>query len=345
MSDLWLTALPVYNEVAHVNAVLDEVRRFSSSVLVVDDGSSDGTAELLGRRGDVIVETQVHLSASGALAARRAGCPLVLDDCSPVGEEATWGAGLPALARRLFREQVQRAERAVVSSHALRERLVAEGVPRDKLCVVPNGVERAAFTRAAGVSRRAQLGLQDRLLLGFVGSFQPWHQVDRLVDALARLECPPAHLLLVGDGPCRDAARVAAARLGLDARVTFLGAVPAEQVPAWTAAFDVGVLPGTNDYGQPMKLVEYAAAGVPAVAPDVAPVREVIEHGVTGLLFAPGDVAALAGALACLARDEALRRRLGECARRRLPAEAEWRARARELVAALAPHVTQGAAA
>lgn len=49
----FLTALPVYNEVNHVNGVLDEVLRYSSNVLVVDDGSSDGTSELLAQRGDI----------------------------------------------------------------------------------------------------------------------------------------------------------------------------------------------------------------------------------------------------------------------------------------------------
>jgi glycosyltransferase involved in cell wall biosynthesis len=53
----WLTALPVYNEVRHVNRVLDEVSRFSPEILVVDDGSTDGTAGLLAARGDIRVVT------------------------------------------------------------------------------------------------------------------------------------------------------------------------------------------------------------------------------------------------------------------------------------------------
>jgi dolichol-phosphate mannosyltransferase len=53
MSFRWLTALPVYNEVRYVDAVLDEVSRYSPEVLVVDDGSTDGTTELLQARNDV----------------------------------------------------------------------------------------------------------------------------------------------------------------------------------------------------------------------------------------------------------------------------------------------------
>lgn len=66
MSLKFLTALPVYNEVKHVTAVLDEVLKFSPDVLVVDDGSSDGTRELLAARSDVKVVTHEKNQGYGA---------------------------------------------------------------------------------------------------------------------------------------------------------------------------------------------------------------------------------------------------------------------------------------
>jgi glycosyltransferase involved in cell wall biosynthesis len=62
----FLTALPVYNEAAHVLPVLDEVLRFTPDVLVVDDGSTDGTAELLANRGDISVVRHAHNRGYGA---------------------------------------------------------------------------------------------------------------------------------------------------------------------------------------------------------------------------------------------------------------------------------------
>jgi glycosyltransferase involved in cell wall biosynthesis len=107
--------------------------------------------------------------------------------------------------------------------------------------------------------------------------------------------------------------------------------VPPDQLPAWVVACDIGVVPASNDYGHPMKLMDYAAAGLPAVAPDLAPVREVVEDGVTGLLFPPDDVRALALALRRLIRDPGMRRAMG--ARARCGAEnGTWRARARQLL-------------
>lgn len=66
MKSRWLTALPVFNEVRHVNRVLDEVSRFSPEILVVDDGSSDGTSDMLAARGDVHVVTHSENRGYGA---------------------------------------------------------------------------------------------------------------------------------------------------------------------------------------------------------------------------------------------------------------------------------------
>lgn len=282
---------------------------------------------------DVIVETQVHASGSGALAVRLSGVPLLLDDCSPLSEAVEMGLGLRGLARRLFRQQVEAARWATVSSHALRERMIQEGVPRAKLRVIPNGVDAGAYAAADRDAERRRLGLEGLCVFGFVGSFQPWHRVELLVQAMALLAHERVHLLLVGDGPGRSEAMAAAHRLGVASRIAAPGAVPPAQVPALVAACDVGVLPGSNDYGHPMKLLEYAAAGLPAVAPDLAPVREVVRDGVTGRLFPAGDASALARTLAVFVVDEPLRRRMGAAARQAVAAGATWRARARVLAA------------
>lgn len=284
---------------------------------------------------DVIVETQVHFAAAGARAARAVGVPLVLDDCSPLTEPAVLGAGLPSLARRVFRVQADRAAVLVASSPRIAVRLASDGVPVAKLRVVSNGVDADAYRRTDRAAVRARLRLADRVVVGFVGSFQPWHRVDLLVEALARLSPrPPLHLLLIGDGVGRRHALELARRSGLAERVTAPGAVSPEAVPELLAACDIGVLPATNGYGHPMKLMEYAAAGLATVAPDVPPARDVVDPEVTGLLFPPGDVAALGASIARLAVDLRLRRGLGTAARRRAGG-ASWRKRAQMLSTAI----------
>lgn len=290
-------------------------------------------------RADLIIETQVAYSASGAVAAQLTGVPFVLDDCSPSSEESEFGAGLPAVARAVLRVQARAARFVVAVSPPLAGMLAAEGVPRQKIVCVPNGIDVDAFART-GIPPGAEPAHKDRYVVAFVGSFQPWHRVDLLIEAVAALRDVCAiHVVLAGEGPGLKPALEAAARHQLQDRVMAVGAVAPGAMPALLAACDVGVLPHSNPYGDPMKLRDYAAAGLPAVAPDLEPVRNVIEHEVTGLLFSPGNAAALASALARLAADGAERRRLGERARQRVFATGSWSERARAL---LTPLLDQG---
>jgi glycosyltransferase involved in cell wall biosynthesis len=283
-------------------------------------------------RADLIIETQVAYTLSGPLASRLTGTPLVFDDCSPSSEEHEFGTGLPALAKVVMRLQGRAARSIVAVSPALREMLAAEGIPRHKIWCVPNGIGVEAFTSAALAAQRPA-GLDDGCVVGFIGSFQPWHCVELLIDAVASLSAAcRIQVVLAGDGPGLSAVLDRAAQRGVQDRVISIGAVSASAVPALLSAWDVGVMPHSNEYGDPMKLREYAAAGIPSIAPDFTPIRDVVEDNVTGLLFRPGDVDALAQALVRLAADRSYRRRLGDEARRRALAGGSWRDRARSLL-------------
>lgn len=289
---------------------------------------------------DLIVETQVHFAASGARAARRAGVPLVLDDCSPPDEERVLGAGWPGLAHALFRQQLAAATAVVVPSAELAGLMEREGARPERIRIVPNGVDVHAYDlsltdRAAA---RATVGAKGECVAAFVGSFQPWHQTDLLVRALAALDDPASfRVLLVGDGPALLPTLRSANALGVAAYIEVVGPVPSSAVPALLAGCDVGVLPGTTAYCHPMKLLEYAAAGLPSVAPDLPPVRACVTPGRTGLLFPPGDAVALARALECLRDDPTLRWRLADVARERVLREASWIQRSRDLLSASNP--------
>lgn len=285
-------------------------------------------------RADLIIETQVAYAVSGALAGRLTRVPVVLDDCSPVAEERALGAGLPGLARAILSVQARCARAVVAVSPAVADMLAGEGLSREKLVRVPNGIDVKSFELADGTRWRSEYGLHEKCVVGFVGSFQPWHRVDLLIEAVALLPAgSPLHVVLAGAGPGLETVLQAAARRGLTS-VTAVGPVAPEAVPSLLMAFDIGVLPHSNAYGDPMKLREYAAAGLPSVAPDLEPVRELIEHDATGLLFPLGDVRKLTESLWTLMGDRALRRRLGEEARKRALISASWIDRSRTLVAA-----------
>jgi glycosyltransferase involved in cell wall biosynthesis len=121
---------------------------------------------------------------------------------------------------------------------------------------------------------------------------------------------------ILGEGPTRSPLEAERTRLGLEQAVTLLGAVEQRVVGSWLQRATVAVLTSRSE-GMPVSLMEAAACGVPAVAPAVGGIPELVEDGATGLVIPPGDALALASALERLLLDRDLRTRLGTAARRR----------------------------
>jgi glycosyltransferase involved in cell wall biosynthesis/capsular polysaccharide biosynthesis protein len=286
----------------------------------------------IGEGADLIVETQVHFAGSAVGASRLSGVPFVLDDCSPWTEEKALGAGLPVLARKVFQKQARAAVGLVVPSVQIRDRLMAEGAPPQRIHVVPNGVHSHAFETVDRTAARQRWGFDEEVVVAFVGSFQPWHRVELLLEVVHRRPETPLHLLLIGEGPGRDGLAARAETLGISGRVTLPGPLSGPDLATALVASDIGALPSSNDYGQPMKLLDYAAAGLSIVAADVPPVRDMVEPGATGVIVPREDLQALAEALATLAETPQERARLGGAARSRLAAPASWRCRARMML-------------
>jgi glycosyltransferase involved in cell wall biosynthesis len=289
-------------------------------------------------RPDVILETHIAFSLSGVLASRATGIPLVLDDVAPSWEEEMYyEVGLPRTIRRVHRRALSGARGLVAVSATMRRLLLEDGAPEEKLALVENGFDASAFSPGGdGAALRRRMGIPgDAVVIGYVGSFQPFHRVDMLVEAFAALAAArPVHLLLVGDGSSAEACRALAGRLGVGDRCTFAGAVANAMVPAHLRAADIAVLPATGDYCNPMKLYEYLALGMPIVAPDQEALREVVTDGVDARLFTRDDRHALVGALAELIDDHAYRGRLSEAAARGAGRH-DWSARGRALETAL----------
>jgi glycosyltransferase involved in cell wall biosynthesis len=208
---------------------------------------------------------------------------------------------------------------------------------------MPNGVDPSWLSQRPSTSAGAG---GERVVLGFTGFVREWNGLERVIDLLAMPGNEALELLVVGDGPARAALEARAADRGVTARVNFTGRVPAREVPRLAARFDIALQPAANPYASPLKLVEYMALGRAIVAPDQPNIREVVVHERDALLFAPDDPAALAGAVARLARDPALRERLGAAAldsvRRR---EMTWTQNARRVLELLRALMRSGAAA
>jgi len=289
-------------------------------------------------RPDLILETHIAFSLASNIASAMTAVPYMLDDVAPSWEEANmYGVGLKEEAVAIHRQTTRDARLLVAVNNTMKANLLKDGLPEEKIVVVENGIDGNAFhVGINGTARLRQWNIDESaFVIVFVGSFQPYHRVDLLLNAFARMQTDkPLHLLLVGEGGKSAEARALAQQLGLSSRVTFTGSVPYAEVPSYLAAGDVTVMPATNDYGNPMKIYEYMALGKPIVAPDQPTITEIVRHGHDGYLFERENIDALATALLKLVNDPDLCQRLGKEAARSAENHT-WLKRAEKLTGAL----------
>ena len=279
---------------------------------------------------DVVYERNGLYNSGLAMAARKLRLPYVIFfEADQIMELDIMDRPITGLLRwranRLLRYNLDAADCIICVTEAGKRHLVNRwNVPAKKIVVFPNAVHVDRF-KPDGDARaqvRAALGMRDEPMVMFVGNFFHWHDVVTLLKAFAQAlqSCPQARLVLVGDGERRAEMMKQASDLGLDHAVKFTGIVPHAEVPRYMAAADVAVVPyppmQQEMWLSPLKMFEYMSSGCAVVASAVGQIVDVLHDGENGLLVPPGDAQAMAGALARLIQDAALRERLGSQARR-----------------------------
>lgn len=279
-------------------------------------------------------------SYAGALYAREKNLPFVLEfNGSEIWISRQWGQRLKyeGLSCEIEVAVLLAADLIVVVSDPLRKHLVARGISERRILVNPNGVDAERYAPGSGgEALRMQLGLENLLVIGFIGTFGPWHGAEVLVKAFARLletlsnEAGSLYLMMIGDGPRLPDIREQVEALGISRRVMFAGVIPQCEGARYLDACDILVAPqipnpdGSEFFGSPTKLFEYMAMGKAVVASRLGQISQVITDGESGLLVSPGDASDLSGALACLAVNIELRHSLGKAARSEVLAKYTW---------------------
>jgi glycosyltransferase involved in cell wall biosynthesis len=269
--------------------------------------------------------------------------PFVLKiDALEVREEASWGVRRPLWGRtveRIGEERVIRqADLVVPVSPTLDSQLASLGIPSEQRLVLGNGVDLDDFSPGPpNADFRVEHDLRGRLVVGWVGGFRPYHGLSLVPDVarLLRDAVPEAVLCLVGTGDLFDA--ISESVDDVRDSVRLVGSVPHDRVADWIRTFDVCLLladPGPYHYS-PLKLYEYMACGRPVVAAAVGDVADALYGDAGGILVPPGDANAVVNAVARLAADPSLRKRMGVEARTHAERLGGWEARAGTLVDAL----------
>jgi glycosyltransferase involved in cell wall biosynthesis len=215
---------------------------------------------------------------------------------------------LKRAVRRFFIHRIEplnldAASLVVVVSEALKRSLVYSGISPSHVLVNPNGVDPEKFRPAdSAVCReiRRELGIpEDQIVIGFAGTFGPWHGIPELTETILRIMRHPrwrhrVHFALYGrNSPLREDME---RRIRHLEGVVFAGTVEYEKISRYLSICDILLSPhgrpvdGREFFGSPTKLFEYMALGKGIVASDLGQIGRVMEHMETGYLCTPGNV-------------------------------------------------------
>jgi N-acetyl-alpha-D-glucosaminyl L-malate synthase BshA len=254
------------------------------------------------------------LLARQMLAARKRRLPFVTTlhgtDITLVGLDRSY---LP-----ITRYAIQESDGVTSISDYLREKTVQDFEVTRGIEVVPNFVNCDVYTPIRDLNKRAEarkrLAAPDEAILMHLSNFRPVKRVLDVVRIFAQVAREvPAQLVLVGDGPDRSAAEWLAHDLGIQARVHFLGKM--ERVNELLPLADLMLMPSElESFG--LAALEAMACKVPSIATCVGGVPELIDNGVTGLLYAVGDVDGMASGALSLLQDRARLEEMREAGRK-----------------------------
>src|SRR5450432_1251874 len=215
-------------------------------------------------------------------------------DAFQVQQQNPWLEWLKASRGR----EAQAMDRVIVPSAYLSEMVIGWGVPPERVQVIYNALDAAAYSPTITRSEaRQQLGwLPNGHYVVTAARLTAWKGVDTLIDALARV--PDVHLVVAGDGPQLAALKLRAAERRLKPRVTFLGNLPHEQLALYFRAADYLALYSGYE-GLSHTILEALYSGTPVIASRKGGNPELIRHDDNGLLVDYPNLEALGLALEC----------------------------------------------
>lgn len=252
-------------------------------------------------------------------------------DAAIFADLATRGTGIPLVTsrrdlgdiyaprkRRRMQRADARARLVVVNAEAIRAKLVSEGLPPDRIRLIPNVLDIEEFDRLSARPLPEGVRLPDGPLVGMVARLDPEKDASTWIEAASVVarERPDVRFVTAGDGPQRDLLEARVRELGLVDRILFLGDIT--WTPALVRRLTAGVLCPKSNEGLSNTILEYMAAGLPVVATDCGGNRELVREGDNGHVIPIGDVRSLANRLLDVLADPTRTMAMGQRGRARV---------------------------
>jgi len=274
----------------------------------------------------------------GNAVARALGIPSVYEvrglwEITRISREPAWkDTDYFNLMVRLEAQAAKEADVVLTLTEALKEEMVSRGVPEEKIHIVPNGVTVERFLpRARDEILQKRLGLEEKCVIGYIGSVVAYEGLELLVDAveiLSSKELKPFAVLVVGDGAVLEEVQERVVQKELEPYFIFTGRVPHEEVESYYSLVDIAPFPRRAqpvcEMVSPLKPFEAMAMEKAVLSSNVAALAEIVKDGYNGLLFEKESVEDLAEKLALLIEDEVLRTTLGTEAKKWVEKERDW---------------------
>ncbi len=268
---------------------------------------------------DVVHTSILRADLIGRRAARAAGVPVIVSTEHGVHAWEHRGGLIRYLVRKAWLATLPYTSRIIAVSGHVRRALIAEGVPSEKILVIPNGIATEKFKPATPEEKERIIQClsveKPAYIIGCAANLIPMKGIGCVLDAMPEIlkRHPGTLLVLAGDGPLMDDLKRHAVERGIASQVRFIGRVTA-LLPGILASLDVFIQASLNEsFG--LAAAEALCCGVPVVASNVGGLPEVVPDGVCGRLIPPGNVQAMIEAVSGLLADPEQIRIFGDAGR------------------------------
>lgn len=318
----FMSSLPIFNQLLIISALKERleviVKKEAPDIIQAHSPLLNGRAAIsIGKKYNIPVVYEIRA---------------FWEDAAVDHGTTTEGSLRYKLTKYLETQVAKEATAVTTICEGLKNDLISRGIPPSKITVIPNAVDSEKFVFNAQVNEELQkkLGLENKNVIGFIGSFYAYEGIDFIMQALPKLieNDSSIRFLLVGGGPEEERIKKTISKLGIEPYVILTGRVPHDEVQEYYNLIDIFIYPRLSmrltELVTPLKPLEAMAQGRLVIASDVGGHKELITPGVTGELFKANDEASLIDTVIYLFQSRNIWDERKKTARRFVEAERSW---------------------